>query len=193
MSIRYYEQHADEFFQRTVDADMATTRARFAALVRRTGHILDAGCGSGRDARAFHELGFEVTAIEAAAPLAELARQYTGLPVQVMTFDQITWRERFDGVWACASLLHVPRSELTAAVRCLRDSLVLGGSLFMSFKYGSGEREVAGRRFTDLDEAGAQRLLSAVGGLELLSSAIDEDLRAECAGQRWLGLLCRRF
>jgi hypothetical protein len=62
----------------------------------------------------------------------------------------------------------------------------------MSFKYGTGEREVDGRRFTDLDEAEAQQLLIAVGGLEMLSIVIDEDVRAECAGQRWLGLICRR-
>lgn len=192
MSIEFYERNAEDFFHRSVDADMARGHEEFTALLRPGAQVLDAGCGSGRDALAFSRAGFQVTAIEASPNLAALARAHTGLPIQVMTFDQIEWRETFDGVWACASLLHVPRGELVSAVRRLRDALVPGGVFWMSFKYGTGERQTGERRFTDLDEAGAHVLLAEAGGLAPISLHVTEDVRAERSGDRWISILSRR-
>jgi SAM-dependent methyltransferase len=192
VSIQFYEDNAEDFFRRSVDADMARGHADFAALVRPGGRVLDAGCGSGRDSLAFSRLGFRVTPIEASAKLAALARAHTGLPVEVMTFDQIAWREVFDGVWACASLLHVPRAGLPAALTRLRDALVPGGILWMSFKYGAQERQANGRHFTDLDEAGARALIEAAGGLSLISLNVTDDAREDRPGERWLSVLCRK-
>ena len=192
MSIEFYETNAQAFFDRSVEADMAQGHAEFVALLPADGRVLDAGCGSGRDALAFHRRGFRVTAMEASESLAALARAHTGLPIEVMTFDDIAWREAFDGVWACASLLHVARAELPAAVGRLRDALVPGGVLWMSFKYGTEERTVAGRTFTDMDEALALGLLAATGGLELIGMDVSGDVRADHTGERWLSVLCRR-
>ena len=191
-TIGFYDENAEDFFQRSVDADMARGHADFTALVAPGGRILDAGCGSGRDSLAFARLGFRVTPMEASAKLAALASAHTGLPVEVMTFDQIAWREEFDGVWACASLLHVPRAELPAAVTRLRNALVPGGVLWMSFKYGAQERFANSRHFTDLDEAGAGPLIEAVGGLSLISLTVTDDAREDRPGERWLSVLCRR-
>lgn len=192
MSVEFYEQNAEAFFLGSVDADMAAGWQAFAALLKPGDRVLDAGCGSGRDALALSRMGFDVTAMEASSRLAELARRHTGMPVQVMTFDQIAWREAFDGVWACASLLHVPRAELPSVMRRIREALVPGGVWWMSFKYGTEDREVAGRLFTDLDEEGARALLAQVGGLDLISMAVTEDVRPGRADERWLALLCQR-
>jgi 2-polyprenyl-3-methyl-5-hydroxy-6-metoxy-1,4-benzoquinol methylase len=192
MSVEFYEQNAEDFFRGSVDADMAHGWRTFAALLKPGARVLDAGCGSGRDALALSRMGFEVTAMEASPRLAELARRHTGLPVHVLTFDQVAWREAFDGVWACASLLHVPRADLPAAMRRLRDALVPGGVWWMSFKYGTAERQVGGRHFTDLDEAGAQALLQAVGGLTVISMEVTQDVRSDRVGERWVTVLCRR-
>ena len=193
MSIEFYEQNAEDFFRRSVDSDMTAARQAFAALLQRGDRVLDAGCGSGRDALALSRMGFEVTAMEASPKLAALARLHTGLPVEVLTFDQVAWREAFEGVWACASLLHVPRNDLPAAVTRLRDALVPGGILWMSFKYGKAERQIAGRHFTDLDEAGAEALLEQVDGLELISLETSLDVRQERVGESWLSVLCRKM
>ena len=191
-SIGFYDENAEGFFRRTVETDMSAPHRLFAGLMTPGGRVLDAGCGSGRDALAFHRMGFEVTATEAAPKLAALARAHTGLPIDVMTFDQMAWRDRFDGIWTCASLLHVARAELPATMRRLRDTLVPGGVWFMSFKYGTGEREANGRRFTDLDETGALDLLGEVRGLQLISMEVVGDGRADHAAERWLSLFCRR-
>lgn len=192
MSVEFYEANAQSFFDRTVQADMAAPREAFAALLPAGGRVLDAGCGSGRDALALSRLGFQVTATEASPALAELARAHSGLPIQVMTFEQMAWREAFDGIWACASLLHVPRADLPAAVGRLREALVRGGVLWMSFKYGTLQREAGGRTFTDLDETGAAALLQAVGGLDLEALEVTGDVRGDHGGERWLTIVCRR-
>ena len=192
MSISFYDDNAQTFFDRSVGADMAQGYATFTGLLAPGARVLDAGCGSGRDTLAFTRLGFEVTAMEASPKLAALARLHTGLPVEVLTFDQVEWREAFEGVWACASLLHVPRSGLAEAVRRLRDALVPGGVLWMSFKHGTEERTVEGRHFTDLDEDGADALLAEVGGLELLWNKVTGDVRPGREHERWLSLLCRK-
>lgn len=191
-SVAFYEANAEDFFARTVSVDMSTARAKFVAHLAPGARVLDAGCGAGRDAAAFKALGFRVTATEAAPSLAALAGRHIGLPVEVKTFDQFTWRETFDGVWACASLLHVPRRELPNAVARLRDALVPGGVLWMSFRHGSEDRVENGRLFTDLDEAGATVLLDEVRDLDFLDVSLSDDSRPDRPAFRWLSITARR-
>jgi len=192
MSISFYEDNADWFFQRTVNVDMGATQRRFLSLLEPGAAVLDAGCGSGRDARAFRDLGFEVTAMEAAPSLAALAQAHIGLPVEVMTFDQIAWQDRFDGIWACASLLHVPANDLPAILGKLRDALVHDGILWASFKVGTKERIEAHRHFTDFDETRMTTLLAKVSGLGLIEMYETADSRDDFSNQRWLNIFCRK-
>jgi SAM-dependent methyltransferase len=192
VSIRFYDENAEDFFRRSLETPILDQQRRFADLLSPGARVLDAGCGSGRDARIFREWGYDVTATEAAPKLAELATAHAGVPVQVMTFEEMDWTEAFDGIWACASLLHVPRGELPAILRRLNRALVPGGVWFMSFKYGRGERQAGLRRFTDVDEVDAAAVLAEAGGLQLLSIEVTEDVRADRAGERWLSLFGRR-
>jgi SAM-dependent methyltransferase len=152
-TLAYHENQAETNFAETVAVDMAPLYARYLAYVPPGGHILDAGCGSGRDALAFRRLGYGVTAFEASSALAGLASEHCGLPVEVRRFQEVDWESRFDGIWACASLLHVSMAELPEVLHRLRRALKPDAVLYASFKYGAGEREDGGRRFTDLNEA----------------------------------------
>ena len=192
MSISFYEDNAEWFFKRTVTVDMSATQTRFLSFLEPGAAVLDAGCGSGRDARVFHDLGYRVTAMEPVPGLAALAEAHIGLPVEVITFDQIAWRDRFDGIWACSSLLHVPADELPAILDRLRTALMPDGVLWASFKLGTEERIEGDRRFTDFDEARMTALLAGVSGLSLIEMWITQDNRDDFSHQSWLNILCRK-
>ena len=155
-------------------------------------HILDAGCGSGRDSRAFLERGYEVTALDASEALVELASQHIGRPVLHMSFDQVRFREHFDGVWACASLLHVPERSLPQVLEQLGKALKQGGVMYASFKYGEGESVRAGRLFTDYDEESVSALLRSRPDLGILKVWRTTDLRPGRGDVTWLNVLFRK-
>lgn len=186
---RYYTENAQAFFADTVAVSMDSLYARFLPHIPPGGHILDAGCGSGRDTLAFLQKGYRVTAFDASPTLAALAERHTGQPVQVLRFQDLAWRREFDGIWACASLLHVPAADLPEALGRLALALRLGGVLYASFKYGRGEREHRGRNFTDFDEAGLRTLLGKVPDLTERETWTTEDLRPGRAAERWLNTL----
>lgn len=191
-SVAYYEEHAQVFFEDTVALDLAPLYARFLERLPAGGSLLDAGCGSGRDARAFLARGYAVTAFDASPTLAKLASKHCGLPVSVLRVQDLDGLTGFDGVWACASLLHVPLCELPDVLQRLATALKPGGILYASFKYGSGEREHRGRRFTDLDETGLAALLQAAPYFTVLETWITADRRPERAEERWLNTLLQK-
>lgn len=188
MNSDYYQLHAQRFFSETVDVDMSELYRPFVAHLKPGARILDAGCGSGRDAKAFSEMGYEVEAFDASAELVELARQHTGLPVKQMRFEDITEVERYDGIWCCASLLHVPLAELPGVMAQLAKALKPGGVWYLSFKYGSGEREKDGRRFTDMDEVGLGEMIVGLSGIELVECWQTHDQRPE-REDSWINLV----
>ncbi len=192
LDIDYYQDNAGTFFADTVDVDMGSLYGRFLPLLPEQARILDAGCGSGRDSSAFAALGHRVTAFDASPALVALAAGHLGQPVQCLRFQDIAWQVAFDGIWACASLLHVPGAELPEVMKRLCRALTRGGVLYASFKYGSGEREHHGRRFTDLDEPGLAALLQQVPGLEEVETWTTADLRPGREAERWLNTLLRR-
>lgn len=191
-STPFYEAHAQTFFDETIGVDMQPLYGRFLPRFPEGAHLLDAGCGSGRDARAFIEQGFRVTAFDASPALVALAQRHIGQPVHCLRFQDLTWQAAFDGIWACASLLHVPAAALPDALRRLGDALKPGGTLYASFKYGSGERDHGGRRFTDLDEAGLAALLGKLPPLRERETWITADQRPGRAAERWLNTLLSR-
>ena len=185
----YYAKNAQGFFTETVAVDMEPLYERFLPRLPAGGHILDAGCGSGRDCRAFIQRGYRVTAFDASPELARLARRHIGQDVLVMRLEEMDWQQTFDGIWACASLLHVPAAGLAEVMARLARALKPGGILYASFKHGPGEREHDGRRFTDLDESGLNALIAQVSSLSLIETWVTGDLRPGRGDQPWLNTL----
>lgn len=183
---QYYEEHADNFFTSTVSVDMFPLYQQFLPLIPNGGSLLDAGCGSGRDAKYFMEQGYEVTAIDASKALAHLASKHVGIPVHQMHFDEIPWRNEFDAIWACASLLHVTRARLPSVMRKLLSSLTEAGVMYCSFKYGDSERDVGGRHFTDMNEELFRDLLSQCDHNKSIDIWITSDRRPGRENDKWL-------
>lgn len=192
MNNDYYQQHAERFFTETVTVDMSALYQPFVAHLKPGARILDAGCGSGRDAKAFHEMGYDVEAFDASAELVELARQHSGLPVEQKRFEDVTEVERHDGIWCCASLLHVPLVELPEVLARLARALKPDGVWYLSFKYGSGEREKDGRVFTNMDEIKLDDLIADLENIVLLDTWITGDKRPERQNEKWLNSLLRK-
>jgi SAM-dependent methyltransferase len=157
------------------------------------GHILDAGCGSGRDSRYFLQQGFRVTAFDATPELAARAAVVTGQPVQVMTFQEVAWEAEFDGIWACASLLHVPRVEIDRVLGRLSRALRLGGTMYASFKQGEGESVREGRFFSFYQQADLRSLAERNPGLTVRKIWTTADVRADRAGLGWINLLLAKL
>ncbi len=191
MTLKYYQENAQTFFDGTVNVDMSSLYETFTRHLAPGARVLDAGCGSGRDAKAFKEMGYQVEAFDASPVMVELAREHTGLPVQLMTFADVDWKEEFDGIWCCASLLHVPAVELPAVMQRLADALKPGGVWYVSFKYGDGEREVDGRRFTDMDEVGLIKLVSSIAKLKVIKLWTTQDQRPQ-RNEIWLNGIFRK-
>jgi len=188
----YYNDNAARYFAQTVDVEMAPLRERFLALVGPGGHILDAGCGSGRDSLAFKNEGFRVTAIDASHRLAELASAHIGQAVQVLRFQEVDWTDAFEGIWACASLLHVPKSELPGVLGRLCRALKHSGAMYVSVKYGKGEHAVGNRLFTNLDESGLYELVQQAAPLEVVEVWTSPDRRSGRSNEQWLNALLRK-
>ncbi len=191
MSVSYYDRNASNFFADTAHADLSATYARFLAHVPSGGAILEAGCGAGRDALAFKRAGYAVTAFDGSAKMAELARAHCGLAVLHKRFDEVDWTETFDGIWACASLLHVPRAALDDALARLARALKPGGVFYASFKYGDGERFIHERHFTDMTETTIADAIAAVG-LAVLDVWITDDVRPGREGERWVNAIAMK-
>lgn len=191
MSIDYYDRNGALFFAGSAYADLGAVHARFLAYLPKGGSILEAGCGSGRDARAFALAGYAVTAFDGSAKMVELAAAHAGLPVLHKRFEDADWSGEFDGIWSCASLLHVPRHDLNDVMRRLAQALKPGGVWFMSFKHGRTERYAHERHFTDMDE---ELLASAIAdaSLEVVELWVSNDDRPGRSQEKWTNAIARR-
>ncbi len=188
-SLDFYSENARDFFKRTVELDLSVLYAEFLPHIPEGGAILDAGCGSGRDSRHFLENGFAVHAFDAAPDLAERASKYIEQRVEVVDFASFKSTQQYDGIWACASLLHTAPADLPAVIENLASFMKTGGVFYMSFKYGTGETARGNRRFTDMDEAGIDSLARALASLRLKKSWATQDLRVKRVGEKWMNTL----
>lgn len=190
-TLLYYESNAEQFFDNTVNVEVSRLYERFLSHLPENSLILDAGCGSGRDSKAFSEMGFRVASFDAAESLVKLAQEYCGFTVKQRCFEQIDEIACYDGIWACASLLHVPETSLPLNLARLWNALKPGGIFYLSFKYGEGEREDNGRHFTDANESRLAAWLSNLPEVENTNTWISHDLRPG-RDVRWLNALIKR-
>ncbi|WP_298440735.1 class I SAM-dependent methyltransferase [uncultured Ferrimonas sp.] len=191
MTTNFYDENAASFFENTVNVDMSALYQRFTKHLPKGARLLDAGGGSGRDSKAFLEMGYEVDALDASPKMVEMATELTGLPVQLKLFNEIYSQEEYDGIWTCASLLHVPHAELAASLERLATALKPQGIWYVSFKYGESERFKDGRHFTDLNEGMLADLIQPLEDLELIEFWVTEDARPDRTEQ-WLNAILKK-
>ena len=191
-TLQYYENHAMEFISGTIVADMSDARSRFMNQLQPGAYILDLGCGSGRDVKAFLDAGYQVDAVDGSSELCRIASEYTGIPVRQMLFQELDSVETYDSIWACASILHLPTEELEVVLHRIQRALKPRGILYTSFKYGSFEGLRNGRYFTDFTEEILTAFWSEIKGLCIIDTWITGDVRPGREEERWINLLARR-
>lgn len=193
-TIQYYEIHAEEFVSNTKDADMGSIRSRFLSYIPKGGRILDFGCGTGRDAKAFLDLGYDVTAIDGSEAMCRIAHTLTGLSIRCLDFRKYmpAIDESYEGIWACASLLHLQKDELIPVMRSLCQALQHEGAFYVSFKYGSFQGEKNGRYFTNFTPEGFFQFITYIPELQVATYWVTGDVRPGREDERWLNVLLRR-
>ena len=190
VNVEYYNENADSFFEGSIKADMSPARDRFSSFLEEGARILDAGCGSGRDSKAFLEKGFEVTAFDASVEMCRRASDYIGRDVLNMRFEDISFDREFDGIWASASLLHVPVRDLPDVLDKMRRALKSGGVMYASFKYGDGTKMRGERRFSDFNEKTVVPLFGNAG-FRIIHNEVGADSRSGRENELWVSVIAQ--
>ncbi|MBP1471680.1 methyltransferase domain-containing protein [Acinetobacter baumannii] len=190
-TIDYYNIHSDQFAKSTFNVDMESLYHPFLAHLPSTARILDLGCGSGRDSLAFKKKGYEVDAWDYSEELVKKAHELTGINVRHQSFYDLDDVERYNGIWACASLLHCERDRLAEVLQKILCALKPNGVIYMSFKYGDSDRDKDGRKFTDLDENQADALLEQFDNVQQIKQWVTLDQRPD-RQEKWLNLLWKK-
>ncbi|MBQ3545706.1 MAG: class I SAM-dependent methyltransferase [Lachnospiraceae bacterium] len=191
-TLGYYDNHADEFYNSTVNVEFKSTQENFLSKLKKGSYILDFGCGSGRDTKYFLEKGYKVDAIDGSKQLCKLASEYTGKKVKNMFFQELSEKAKYDGIWACSSILHLSVDELIDVLEKMRIALKDNGIIYTSFKYGDFSGERNGRFFTDMTENSFEELLNNISGLVIEEKWITKDVRPGRGEEKWLNLILRR-
>lgn len=191
-TIDYYNRNVQDFVDRTVSVDFTGIQNVFLELLPRDARILDFGCGSGRDTKYFLDCGYQVDAMDGSIELCRAASEYTGIHVKQMLFQDLAEEEKYDGIWACASILHVKKTELPDIIRKMSLATKENGIIYISFKYGDYEGKRNGRYFTDMTEISMKELLVDFPELKVEKQWITSDVRADRGDERWLNMILRK-
>ena len=191
-TINYYNLNAKKFIENTQNADMHLAQEKFLQLLPESASILDFGCGSGRDTKYFLEKGYQVAAIDGSAELCRLASSFTGIKVKEMLFQELDEIGVYDGIWACSSILHLPKDELKNVMQRMLCALKDDGVIYTSFKYGTFEGERNGRYFTDFTEKTFDGFLSGIRHVKIEEQWLTGDVRPGRESEQWLNLILRK-
>lgn len=191
-TLTFYNKNAEGFFRETVKADMSELYKIFLDYLHVGASILDLGCGSGRDSKYFIEQGYQVTAVDGSSAMCALASEYIGQSVLCKEFREIEGMGVYEGIWACASLLHIPREELPDVLSVLAGLLTTKGILYASFKYGDSQRVSGQRIFSDYTKDSFLRLCDEENSFLCRSCFITADVREKRKGVKWLNVILER-
>ena len=191
-TLNYYNTNAEEYFKNTLNANMRANYSLFESYLKPGDYILDLGCGSGRDTKYFLENGYKVDAIDGSIELCKLASEYTGINAENKLFSDLDDYNKYNGIWACASLLHLTKEEMIYTLNKMVKSIKLKGVIYMSVKYGNEHGFNGDRYFTNLTEKSfIDDILSRIYDAEIVEmwtskDSIDRDIK-------WLNIVLMKI
>lgn len=191
-TLKYYDMNAEKFVEGTVSVDFVATQNKFLDKLPVNASILDFGCGSGRDTKYFLDHGMNVEAIDGSKVLCKMASEYTGIEVKQMIFQELDDIEKYDGIWACSSILHLSKFELLSVLKKMIVALKDNGIIYTSFKYGEFEGNRNDRYFTDFTIDSFKNFIKNVDNISIEEYWITDDVRPGRETEKWLNLLVRK-
>ena len=193
ITLDYYNKQAKNFTNDTQTINFSTLQNEFCSYIPKNSHILDLGCGAGRDSKAFIDAGYKVTAMDGSEELCKVASQFIGQDVICSTFQEYKTKEMFDGIWACASLLHLAPNDIVSVMNKLSNNLKDSGCFYASFKYGDFSGVRNGRFFQNMTEEDFNKLLSKMPSYKTISSSVTSDIRPGRENEKWLNIFLRKI
>lgn len=191
-TLSYYNKNASSFVENTKNVLMSDAWNYFTELLPKTSLVLDFGCGAGRDTKFFLEHGYRVEALDGSDSLCNIASAFTGIHVEKMFFCDFKAENKYDGIWACSSLLHVSKKELPSIIKTIEKALKQEGIFYTSFKYGTFEGMRNSRYFTDMTEESFKCLIRDIPHLEITKIWISSDVRPKREHEKWLNVLLKK-
>ena len=191
-TIEFYDNHAKAFVENTINVDFSHVQDRFLSYIPRGGHVLDFGCGSGRDTKYFISKGYQVDAIDGSEKLCEAARKSTGIAVRQMLFTELEEDSVYDGIWACASILHLPKEELQQVFGMMIRAVKPGGYMYTSFKYGGFEGDRNGRYYIDFTEESFQKFADGFSQVRIVEKWTSYSVLPDRDDEKWLNSILQR-
>ncbi len=162
-TLRFYRENASAYAEREITSRRLRL-GRFLALLSPGATILELGCGAGFDTAEMLAQGFDVSATDGSPEMAAEASRRLGRPVGTLLFHELDAVEAYDGVWANACLLHVPRNELPQILKLIWRALKPGGAFYASFKTGDAEGRDTLNRYYNYPSADWLRTIYAGAG-----------------------------
>ena len=191
-TLKYYNENAQSFASGTVSVKFTEVQDKFLEKLNSDAYILDFGCGAGRDTKYFLSRGYQVDAVDGSEQLCRIASEYTGIKVRQMLFQELDEKEKYDGIWACASILHLPKKQLREVLENMYAALKSEGWIYISFKYGEFEGERNGRYFTDFTTDTFKDFIHDMHDLKIEEHWITGDVRPGRGEEKWLNLLLQK-
>ncbi len=192
-TITYYNTNAQNFYDRTINTDMSHCYKKFLDLLPKKSHILDAGCGSGRDSKYFLHQGHDVTAFDGSTEMVKYATKEIEKQVLHLRFQDLEFKEMFDGVWACASLLHVPYQETKDVYVRIYNALKPGGIFYASYKHGNSYMNSDSRDFYNMDETTILPHFKGLFNVIEIWQTAARNCVAPSPSNTWLNFLVRKI
>lgn len=192
-TIDYYNKNSEKFYNNTVHIDLSELYSKFLRHIPDNGSILDLGCGSGRDSLYFLEKGYIVTSLDASEEMVRLSSELTGQITHCMNMQDIEFKNEFNGIWACASLLHVDKGSTENLLSNLGKALKTDGCLYASYKYGDGAQINGDRFFNNYDESTFEEVVANVVEFEIENYWITKDLRPDRIDEKWLNVILKKI
>ena len=191
-TIEYYNENVSKFVNDTQDVVFCATQDLFLSYLNEGDSILDFGCGSGRDTKYFLSKGYKVDATDGSEEICKVASDYIGINVKCLLFNKLDEIDKYDGIWACASILHLDRDDLIDVFHRIARALKDNGILYTSFKYSEFEGMRNGRYFTDFTLESFNEFQTNIPEFIIEKKWITRDVRAGREDEKWLNLIMRK-